>query len=207
MKPGELFNTLTHLVGAVLALAAAVVLVVFASLKGEPWKIVSFSVYGVCLFALYLFSTLYHATSGKTKRFFSILDHQAIYLLIAGTYTPFTLITLKGAWGWSIFGTIWGIALAGVILESFPVRGKLKTIISVITYVTMGWIVLIALQPLLQNLQFAGFIWLLIGGLFYSVGVVFYAFSSKYTYAHGIWHLFVLAGSACHYVSILFYVS
>ncbi len=206
MDRGERFNTLTHLIGAALAIAAAVVLIVFASLKGDPWKIVSFSIYGFCLFTLYLVSTLYHATRGKTKRVFYVLDHQAIYLLIAGSYTPFTLVTLQGAWGWSIFGIIWGAAILGFVLDALPSTRKGKRILPVIIYILMGWLVLIALKPLLEELPQAGFVWLLLGGLLYTGGVVFYAMSNRFVYAHGIWHLFVLAGSSCHYISILVYV-
>jgi len=206
MNRGETFNTLTHLIGAALAIGAAVILIVIASLQGNPWKIVSFSIYGVCLFTLYLVSTLYHATRGKTKRVFYVLDHQAIYLLIAGSYTPFTLVTLQGAWGWSIFGTIWGVAILGFILDALPSTRKGKRILPVIIYILMGWLVLIALKPLLKELPQTGFFWLLLGGLLYTGGVFFYAISNRFVYAHGIWHLFVLAGSSCHYISILIYV-
>ena len=207
MDRGETFNTLTHLIGAALALAGAVVLIVFASLKGDPWKIVSFSIYGFSLFALYLVSTLYHGLRGNAKNVFFILDHQAIYLLIAGTYTPFTLVTLNGPWGWSIFGTIWGIAVVGFVLDALPAVRKGKRILPVFVYVIMGWLVVIALDPLLEELPEQGFKWLLYGGLLYTGGIVFYALSSKFTYAHGIWHLFVLAGSISHYVTILVYVT
>lgn len=207
MERGERFNTLTHLIGATLALAAIVVLVVLASLKGDPWKIVSFSVYGFSLFTLYLVSTLYHGLRGDAKQVFFVLDHQAIYLLIAGTYTPFTLVTLEGTWGWSLFGTIWSIAVLGCVLDALPAIRKRKRILPVIIYILMGWLVVIALNPLLQELPEAGFNWLLYGGLFYTGGIVFYALSSKFVYAHGIWHLFVLAGSISHYVAILFYVA
>lgn len=206
MNRGESFNTITHLIGAVFALAGAVVLVVFASLKGDPWKIVSFSVYGFCLFTLYLVSTLYHGLNGRAKSVFYVLDHQAIYLLIAGTYTPFTLVTLPGAWGWSIFGVIWGIAIVGFVLDALPVVQRGRRILPVIIYVVMGWTVVIALDPLLQQLPETGFKWLLIGGLLYTGGIIFYALSNKFVYAHGIWHLFVLAGSVSHYAAILLYV-
>ena len=206
MDRGERFNTLTHLVGAALALAGGAVLIVFASLKGDPWKIVSFSVYGFSLFMLYLVSTLYHGLRGKAKDVFFILDHQAIYLLIAGTYTPFTLVTLKGAWGWSLFGTIWGIAIFGFILDALPAVRRGKRIFPVFIYIIMGWLVVIALNPLLKELPEQGFKWLLYGGLLYTGGIVFYAMSRLFTYAHGIWHLFVLAGSASHFITILVYV-
>lgn len=207
MNRDEKFNTLTHLIGAALALGAAVVLVVFASLEGDPWKIISFSVYGFCLFSLYFISTMYHALNGKVKSIFFVLDHQAIYLLIAGSYTPFTLITLRGVWGWSLFGAIWGIAILGFVIEALPKIRQGKRILPVIIYILMGWLVLIALRPMLRELPEVGFLWLLVGGLLYTGGIVFYALSDKFVYAHGIWHLFVLAGSACHYIAIFFYIS
>ncbi len=206
MDRGERFNTLTHLIGAAIALAGVTILIVFASLQGDPWKIVSFSVYGFSLFTLYLVSTLYHGLRGNAKGVFFVLDHQAIYLLIAGTYTPFTLVTLNGAWGWSLFGAIWGIAVIGFILDSLPAVRKGRRILPVFIYIIMGWLVVIALDPLLQVLPDQGFKWLLYGGVLYTGGIIFYALSSVLTYAHGIWHLFVLAGSISHFVSILLYV-
>ena len=206
MDRGERFNTLTHLIGAALALAGMVSLIVFASLQGDPWKIVSYAIYGFSLFTLYLVSTLYHGVRGKAKNVFYVLDHQAIYFLIAGTYTPFTLVTLNGAWGWSLFGAIWGIAALGFVLDALPAVRKGKRILPVFIYVIMGWLVVVALDPLLQELPEQGFKWLLYGGLLYTGGIVFYALSGKFTYAHGIWHLFVLAGSISHYTTILVYV-
>ena len=207
MGKGETFNTITHLVGAAIALAAIVVLVVFASLQGDPWKIVSFSVYGFSLFSLYLISTLYHGLRSRAKNVFFVLDHQAIYFLIAGTYTPFTLVTLNGVWGWSLFGAIWGVAIIGFVLDALPSIRRRKRILPVIIYVAMGWMVVVALDPLLQQLPQAGFNWLLSGGLLYTGGIVFYALSNKFVYAHGIWHLFVIAGSASHYIAIFVYVN
>ena len=207
MDHGEKLNTITHLVGAVAALAGLVILIVFAALKGDPWKIVSFSIYGTTLFGLYVVSTLYHGSGGKLKEILSILDHQAIYLLIAGTYTPFTLVTLRGAWGWSLFGAIWGIAALGIVLDALPTVRKGRRILPVILYVVMGWLILIALGPLLRHLPMMGFWWLAAGGLFYTVGIVFYALSDKVIHAHGIWHLFVIVGSVCHYISIFMYIA
>ena len=204
MYEGERFNSISHLIGAVAALAGCAVLVVFASLQGDPWKIVSFSIYGATLFLLYLFSVLYHSFRGNVKLIFRRLDHLAIYLLIAGTYTPFTLVTLNGPWGWSIFGIVWGLALIGMILEFVPQK---KRILPIIIYLVMGWICLVALKPLLKALPVEGFWWLLAGGLFYTVGIVFYVFDTKVKHFHGIWHLFVLAGSVSHYFSILLYVA
>jgi len=205
MYPGERFNSISHLIGAVAALAGLVVAVVVAAQQGDPWKIVSFSVYGTTLFFLYAVSTLYHSLRGRAKRIFRKLDHYSIYFLIAGTYTPFTLVTLRGVWGWTIFGVIWGLAAAGIALESLPQQGN--RVLSLVVYILMGWLVLVALKPLLEALPWAGFIWLLLGGIFYTGGVGFYLFDEKIRHFHGIWHLFVLAGSISHYVTILFYVA
>ena len=205
MVPGERFNSVSHLVGAVLALAGMVVLIVIAARQGDPWKIVSFSVYGACLFSLYASSTLYHSLRHRAKAVFRKLDHLAIYLLIAGTYTPFALVTLRGGWGWSLFGAIWGLAAAGMALEFLPRRGA--RILPVVIYVLMGWFVLVALKPLLRALPWAGFVWLLLGGLFYTFGIVFYGLDAKLRHAHGVWHLFVLAGSISHYIAIYLYVA
>ncbi len=205
MYYGERLNSSTHLMGAVLAVAGAAVLVVLAARLGDPWKIVSFSIYGVTLFALYTLSTLYHSTRGKVKRVFQKLDHCTIYLLIAGTYTPFTLVTLRGAWGWSLFGVIWGLAALGIAQEAW--LGKGARVLSVVIYVLMGWLSMIAIEPLIAALTPAGFAWLAAGGLFYTGGIVFYALDAKLRHAHGIWHLFVLAGSVCHYLAILLYVA
>jgi len=205
MVPGERFNSVSHLVGAVLALAGMVALIVIAARQGDPWKIVSFSVYGACLFSLYASSTLYHSLRHRAKAVFRKLDHLAIYLLIAGTYTPFALVTLRGGWGWSLFGAIWGLAAAGMALEFLPRRGA--RILPVVIYVLMGWFVLVALKPLLRALPWAGFVWLLLGGLFYTFGIVFYGLDAKLRHAHGVWHLFVLAGSVSHYLAIYLYVA
>lgn len=186
------------------ALPGLVILVVLASNQGDPWKIVSFSVYGAALFLLYATSALYHSLRGRAKDLFRKLDHFAIYLLIAGTYTPFTLVTLRGGWGWSIFGVIWGLAILGIVLDSRHQNGR--RIFPVVIYLLMGWLCLIALGPLLKALPLTGFIWLLLGGLFYTFGLVFYMFDERVRYFHGIWHLFVLAGSLSHYVTIVFYV-
>lgn len=205
MYYGERLNGGTHLIGTALAAAGAMVLVVLAARAGDPWKIVSFSIYGTLLFALYTLSTLYHSTHGKVKRVFQKLDHCSIYLLIAGTYTPFTLVTLRGAWGWSLFGVIWGLAVLGIAQEAW--LGKGARILSLVIYVLMGWLSVIAVKPLLAALTPAGFAWLAAGGLFYTGGIIFYALDEKLRYGHGIWHLFVLAGSASHYLAILLYVA
>jgi hemolysin III len=197
-------NSVTHLVGTVLALAAAALLIVFASIKGDAWKIVSFSVYGLTLFLLYLASTLFHSLHGKAKTLFETLDHAAIYLLIAGTYTPLTLVTLRGAWGWAIFGTVWGLALAGIILDCTSLRWRRA--MTIVISLLMGWLIVVAVGPLLDSLPPSGLAWLLAGGLFYSVGILFFLLGEKRPVYHVVWHLFVLAGSASHYVMILLYI-
>ena len=205
MYYGERLNSSTHLMGTMLAAAGAAVLVVLAARLGDPWKIVSFSIYGATLFALYSLSTLYHSTRGKAKDVLRKLDQCSIYLLIAGTYTPFTLVSLHGAWGWSLFGAVWGLAALGIAQEAW--LGKGARILSLVIYVLMGWLSVIAVKPLLAALTPAGFAWLAAGGLFYTVGIVFYALDEKLRHGHGVWHLFVLAGSASHYLAILLYVA
>jgi hemolysin III len=199
----EIANSITHGVGAVLSIAGLVTLIVGAALRGNAWHIVTCSIYGATLVLLYVASTLYHALpEGRAKHVFLILDHSAIYLLIAGTYTPLTLVTLRGGWGWALFGFVWGLAVLGIVFKSLFV-GRLA-ILSTIVYILMGWCALIAIRPLLQVLPWNAFLWLLAGGLAYTLGVIFFA--SKYRYAHTIWHLFVLAGSACHFVAVYKYV-
>lgn len=204
MYYGERFNALTHLCGALLALAGSVVLIVLAVQDGDPWKVVSVSIYGATLVLLYSFSTLYHSLRGRAKAVLRKLDHHSIYLLIAGSYTPFCLVTLRGPWGWSLFGVVWGLAGLGILQELRSNRGP--RIFSVVIYVVMGWVALVAVVPLLQALGTAGFAWLAAGGLLYTFGIIFYALDERLRHAHGIWHLFVIAGSAAHYVAILLYV-
>jgi hemolysin III len=205
MDKEERFNSITHLIGAALALAGVVILVVAASHDGHARRIVSFSIYGSTLFLLYLISTLYHGLPiGRAKQVFRVLDHQAIYLLIAGSYTPLTLISLNGVVGWWMFGVIWGMAVLGLVLDALPIRGA--RILPMIIYFAMGWMIVLAVKPLLDVLPFAGFIWLLAGGVFYTSGIVFYALDRRHPWMHGVWHLFVLAGSISHYVAILVYV-
>jgi hemolysin III len=205
MYKGERFNSISHLIGAAGAFAGLVILVVLAARDGDPWKIVSFSIYGTTLLLLYVISTLYHSLRGKAKDIFRKLDYQAIYLLIAGTYTPFMLVTLRGVWGWSIFSIIWGLAALGIGLGLLPEKGQ--RVLPVVIYLIMGWLILIALDPLLEVLPQAGFIWLLLGGIFYTVGVFFYALDERVRHFHGIWHLWVLGGSFTHYISVLLYVT
>ncbi|CRI55039.1 MULTISPECIES: hemolysin III family protein [Pseudomonas] len=204
MYYGERFNAWTHLVGAVLACIGASWLIVVAGLQGDPWKIVSFSIYGFTLLLLYSISTLYHSTRGRAKRVMRKLDHLSIYLLIAGSYTPFCLVSLRGPWGWSLFGVVWGLALIGMLQEIKP-RSEAR-ILSIVIYALMGWIVLVAVKPLLHSLGAAGFAWLAAGGVFYTVGIIFFAFDSRFRHWHGIWHLFVIAGSLMHFVAVFFYV-
>lgn len=204
MYYGEKLNAWTHVVGAALALAGAVVLVVLAALGGDPWKVVGVSIYSVTLVLLYSFSALYHSFRGRTKDILRKLDHQGIYLLIAGSYTPFCLVTLRGPWGWSLLATVWGLALVGSLQELRP-RNDAR-ILSLVIYIVMGWAIVVALVPLLKALGMDGFIWVAAGGVFYTTGIVFYALDTRLTHAHGIWHLFVMAGSAAHYFAILHYV-
>jgi hemolysin III len=205
MYPGERFNGLTHFSGALLALAGTVVLVVLASLKADPWKIVSFSIYGATLLFLYASSTLYHSTRGRTKEVFRKFDHAAIYLLIAGTYTPFALVTLNGPWGWSIFAVVWGLAAIGVIQEIWLAKGA--RVVSLVLYLLMGWFAIVAVVPLVTVLSAGGFAWLLAGGVAYTAGIVFYVLDERFRHFHGIWHLFVMAGSIIHYLAIVRYVA
>jgi hemolysin III len=205
MYQGERFNSISHLMGTVLALGGTVALLIPAARQADPWKIVSFSLYGASLFLLYGFSTLYHSLRNRAKAWFRKLDHLAIYLLIAGTYTPFALVTLRGGWGWSLFGIIWGLAVVGMGVEFLPRRGA--RILPMVIYLLMGWLALIALKPLLQALPTIGFVWLLLGGLFYTFGIIFYGLDNRLRHAHGVWHLFVLAGSVSHYIAIFCYVA
>ena len=204
MYKGERFNSISHLVGAVLALSGTAVLVSIAGVHGEAMRIVSFSVCGLTLILLYLFSTLYHGLRGRTKQVFQVLDHHAIYLLIAGTYTPFCLVALGGVIGWWLFGAVWGLALMGIVIDTL--RGEGGGMVSVIIYLIMGWLILFALDPIIAVLPPAGFRLLVAGGLFYTVGVIFYALDQVRRWCHGIWHLFVLAGSVSHYFAILLYL-
>lgn len=205
MYYGERFNGYSHLAGLLLALSGTVTLILVAARQADVWKLTSFSVYGASLILLYGISTLYHSTRGRAKHVFRKLDYQAIYLLIAGTYTPFTLVSLRGPWGWTLFGVVWGLAFIGIVQEFL--LGKGVRLLSLVIYVLMGWIALLALSPLLSALTPAGFLWLIGGGVIYTAGIVFYLYDEKFTHWHGIWHLFVLGGSAAHYIAILYYVA
>jgi hemolysin III len=204
MYHGERFNAWTHLVGALLACAGAVWLLLLASLDGELRKIISVAIYGLTLVLLYSISTLYHSVQGPAKVLMRKLDHLSIYLLIAGSYTPFCLVTLDGAWGWTLFGIVWTLAIIGMLQEIKP-RSEAR-VLSIVIYAVMGWIVLIAVKPLIAALGMAGFIWLAGGGVLYTVGIIFFAYDSRFRHWHGIWHLFVMGGSLMHFVAVLRYV-
>ena len=200
----EVMNAVTHGIGTVLAIIGLVLLTIFAYLYGEIWHILSFSIYGTTLVLLYLASALYHSFSNERLKYrFKILDHCAIFLLIAGTYTPFTLVPLHGVLGWTVFGIVWGLAILGIVLKVFFI-GRFK-VISTMCYLFMGWMMLLAIKPLIATVAAGGVMWLIVGGLFYTLGTVFYLWS-KLPYHHAIWHLFVLAGSISHFVAVFFYV-
>lgn len=205
MYNGERFNSISHLVGAALALAGSVVLIVLAARLGDPWKIVSFSIYGVMLVLLYVFSTLYHSVRGPAKSVLQKFDHCSIYLLIAGTYTPFALVSLRSTWGWWLFGVIWALALVGIVQEIWWAKGA--RILSLIIYVLMGWLAMAVVLPLWKALTPTGFAWLAAGGACYTLGIVFYVLDHRVRHGHGLWHLFVLGGSICHFFTVLLYVA
>jgi hemolysin III len=204
MYYGERFNAWSHLIGAVLALVGAIWLMVMATLQGDLWKIISMAVYGVTLVTLYSASTVYHSVRGRAKAIMQKVDHFSIYLLIAGSYTPFCLVTLRGPWGWTLFGIVWALAVIGILQEIKP-RSEVR-IMSIVIYALMGWIVLVAVKPLIAALGTAGFTWLAAGGALYTIGIIFFAFDTRFRHWHGIWHLFVIAGSLLHFVAICFYV-
>ena len=200
----EFVNVLTHGIGFLMSVAALALMVVFASLDGNAWHIVGVSIFGVSLVVLYLASTLFHwSVRPKIRKYLNVFDHSAIYVLIAGTYTPFLLVTLNGPWGWSLFGVIWGLAIAGVIFKMF-FTGKYDKL-SLLIYVLMGWLILIAIVPLVQNLSTMGLIWLFIGGISYSIGAIFYLLN-KLPFNHAIFHFWVLGGSICHFFAVFWYV-
>jgi hemolysin III len=201
----ELANSLTHGLGVLLSIAALTLMVVAASLHGTARHIVGAAIFGATLVLLYTMSTLYHALRGPVvKRVFKTLDHSAIYLLIAGTYTPFCLTTLRGAWGWSLFGAVWGLAAAGITFKAVFSAGRFP-FLSTAVYLAMGWMVMVAAGPLWRLLPRGGMYWLMGGGLFYSLGVIFYA-AKKIKFHHAVWHLFVLGGSLCHVAAVLGFV-
>lgn len=201
----EIANSITHGIGAALSIAALAILVFSASGNGDMLKVVSLSIYGTTLILLYLSSTLYHGFSNeRIKQFFKIMDHSSIYLLIAGSYTPIVLISMRGAWGWTVFGIVWAMAVAGIIAKIF-LTGKYNKL-SVLFYIAMGWLIVFAIKPMLQTVPLKLLVWLLIGGLSYTFGILFYAWE-KMPYNHAVWHLFVLGGSITHFFGILFYLT
>lgn len=198
----ELANSITHGAGFFIGIAVLVVLVVFSALRKGAWEVVSCSIYGATFIILYLSSTLYHsARNPRIRKAMKAIDHAAIYLLIAGTYTPYALVPLRGALGWSILGVIWGCAILGIFFKVF-FTGRFKAV-SLISYLFMGWFCVVAVKPLFRELTTAGFVFFVVGGLCYTVGAVFYAWKSL-PWSHAVWHLFVLAASLCHFFSILF---
>lgn len=201
MVKGERFNSISHLVGASLALVGGGALVTYAAIGGEVDKIVSYSVYATTLFLLYLTSTLYHSFPGRAKSVLRVLDHQAIYLLIAGTYTPYAMVALEGALGWWVLGIIWSLALVGIVLDA--VRRHGPRVVSLLLYLVMGWFCVFAFDSFVSALSPESLGWLIAGGIFYTSGVIFFVLDNWYPGCHGVWHLFVIAGSACHYFSIL----
>ncbi|MEA2238963.1 MAG: hemolysin [Thermoanaerobaculia bacterium] len=205
MYAGERFNSITHIAGTVLAIIGTVIAIAAAFSRGsDATTITAVAVYGLMLIVLYLSSTLYHSLRGPAKSVFHVFDHCAIYLLIAGTYTPITLITLRGRWGWWLFGIVWTLAIAGV-LKDVLLRGRYRPI-SVVLYVLMGWLVVVAIKPLRLAMPPQGIVWIAAGGLFYTLGIVFFALSKHVAHTHGVWHLCVIGGSACHYIAVMRYV-
>lgn len=200
----EKINTISHAIGFILSIVALVLLVTHVNLQGDVWHIVSFSIFGASLIILYAASTFYHsAKKSELRNRLKIIDHASIYVLIAGTYTPFTLVTLNGTIGWVIFGTSWGLALTGIILKLF-FTGKYN-LISTIMYVLMGWVIVFAIKPLINNLPLEGLLWLFAGGISYTIGAILYSIK-KIKFSHTIFHMFVLIGSFCHFMSVFFYV-
>lgn len=200
----EIANAITHGLGLLMAVAALPVLVVLAVWKGTAWHVVSCSVYASTLVLLYTSSTFFHALPGeRAKRVFGKLDYSAIYLLIAGTYTPFALVSLRGPWGWSLFGVVWGLAILGVLFELLMKRRR--GWLSLAFYIALGWLLMIAIRPLLQAVPLGGLVLIAAGGVAYTLGSVFYVWRA-FPYHHAVWHLFVLAGSVLHYLAVAFYV-
>lgn len=200
----EIAHSVTHGIGAALSIAGLTVLVTLAALHGNAWHIVSCAVFGATLVFLYTASTLYHSITHKgAKKVLRVFDHSAIFLLIAGTYTPFTLVTLRGGWGWTLFVIVWGLALVGIVYK-ITARRRFR-LLSVLLYLGMGWLVLVAIKPMVMNVPLPGMLLLLAGGLCYTFGVIFFLWR-RLPYSHAVWHLFVLAGSICHFFAVLLYV-
>ncbi|MGN0601678.1 MAG: hemolysin III family protein, partial [Oscillospiraceae bacterium] len=197
----EIFNSVSHGAGGLLAIAGTVVLIVIAAIYSNAWGVVSSAIYGASMIILYTMSTLYHAiTNKKAKAFFRIMDHNTIFLLIAGTYTPFTLVSLRGPLGWVLFGIIWGATAIGIVFNSINLEKAKK--FSLICYIAMGWAIIFAIKPMIASVPKTSLIFLLIGGIFYTAGIIFYAIK-KIRYFHSVWHLFTIGGTVFHYFSIL----
>lgn len=202
----EIANSISHGIGLVAALTATPSLITHAVRRGDTGFIVGTSLFAATMVLLYVASTLYHALPiGKAKRVFRVIEHSAIFLLIAGTYSPFTLGVLRGAWGWTLLGLVWGLAIAGVALKALDRMSH--PIVSTSLYLIMGWLILVAVNPLYARVPTAGLLWLLAGGVAYTVGVAFFAADARLRYSHFIWHLFVMAGTACHYVAVCWYAA
>jgi hemolysin III len=200
----EMASGITHGIGLVLSLVGLFALIILSVMRGNAWHIAGCTTFGITLVLLYAASTLYHTFhTPRLKRILKILDHTAIYLLIAGTYTPFTLVNLRGFWGWTLFSLVWGLSVFGILWKVFHVERF--QIVSTLVYLAMGWVVLIAIRPVLSAVPLRGVVWLVAGGLFYTVGVLFFALK-RLPYNHAIWHVFVMAGSICHYFAVMFYV-
>jgi hemolysin III len=201
----EIFHSISHGIGVALSVAGLTLLLVLAVLYGNPAQIISFTIYGVTLIVLYLASTLYHSFQDpRVKQVFKRIDHASIYLLIAGTYTPFLVVAIQGVWGWALLVIIWGLALLGISFKTFFIHRFKK--LSVLTYILMGWLCVVALNEMIANIPPGGLIWLAAGGIFYTVGVIFYVMKNV-PYTHAVWHLFVLAGSICHFFAVLLYLA
>lgn len=203
-KGEEIANSITHGIGALLSIAALVLLIVFSSLYGNAWHVVSFTLFGVTMVLLYTSSTLVHSfPPGKAKNIFEVMDHSSIYFFIAGTYTPFLFIAVKGWLGWTLFGIVWGLAIGGTVFKAFFVKKFLLA--STLLYVVMGWLIVFAWNPLVENVPSQGVVLLVTGGVLYTVGAVFYVWRG-FKFHHAIWHLFVLGGTATHFFAVLFYL-
>jgi hemolysin III len=203
----EVANAITHGLGAALSIAALAILATLAGKRGDIWHVVSLCIYGATMVFLYSASSLYHSVPApRAKNIFRILDHSSIFLLIAGTYTPVTLVLMRGPWGWALFSVVWAMAIGGIVVKAFLWnKAKMFGYLGVSLYIAMGWLVIIAVKPMLEMLPLGMIAWLLAGGLFYTLGVPFYMWK-RLPYHHAVWHLFVLGGSACHFLAILWYV-
>ncbi|MEK5217188.1 hemolysin III [Psychrobacillus psychrotolerans] len=200
-KREEIANAIIHGIGAIFSIAALVILIVSSAMQGTAWHVVSFTLFGSSMVLLYLSSTLVHSfPAGRVKDFFEIMDHSAIYFFIAGTYTPFLFLAIKGALGWTLFGIVWGLAIGGTVFKAFFVKRFLHT--STLLYVVMGWLMVFGWKPLLENVSSQGLILLAIGGILYTVGAVFYVWRA-FTYHHAVWHVFVLAASILHFFAVM----